>query len=182
MADTFDTMIEAILLEEGGYTNDPTDPGGETNWGITARVARANGYVGTMRAMPRTVAVTIYRKVYWMAPGYAQVDPVSHAIAGELLDTGVNMGLGTATKFLQRSLNAFNSGGALYKDISVDGDCGPGTVAALRAFLAVRGKEGERVLLETMNGLQCARYVELAEGNPAMEKYAYGWVKNRVKL
>lgn len=182
MADTFDTMIEAILLEEGGYTNDPVDPGGETNWGITARVARANGYTGPMRELPRTMAVMIYRKVYWMTTGYALVDAVSHAIAGELLDSGVNMGIGTATKFLQRPLNAFNSGGALYRDVTVDGDCGPATVGALKVFLAVRGKEGEHVLLEAMNGLQCARYVELAEGNPAMEKYAYGWVRNRVKL
>ena len=48
----FDRAFAALLGHEGGYSNHPDDPGGETNWGVTLTVARANGYVGRMQEMP----------------------------------------------------------------------------------------------------------------------------------
>ncbi|MEG1325710.1 MAG: glycosyl hydrolase 108 family protein, partial [Janthinobacterium sp.] len=53
------SVINAILRAEGGYVNDPLDAGGETNFGITVAVARANGYKGAMRDMPEAVARAI---------------------------------------------------------------------------------------------------------------------------
>jgi lysozyme family protein len=98
-------------------------------WGITERVARANGYAGPMNALPREVAKDIYFSQYVRKPGFAAIMPLSERIAEELVDTGVNMGPPVAAMMLQRSLNALNGQGKYYPDIAVDGDVGPGTIA-----------------------------------------------------
>lgn len=58
-------IIDKILVLEGGYVDDPADSGGATNFGITERVARANGYTGHMRDLPRSKAAHIYAEKYW---------------------------------------------------------------------------------------------------------------------
>src|SRR4051812_21850393 len=100
-------MLAELLRAEGGYVNNPNDPGGETNYGVTVAVARANGYQGSMRAMTRDDALAIYRSQYFHAPKFDDVFAMSPAIAAELFDTGVNMGPTKAVQFLQRALNAF---------------------------------------------------------------------------
>ena len=45
----FHELVEDLLTKEGGYINDPDDPGGETNFGITKRTAREAGYSGPMQ-------------------------------------------------------------------------------------------------------------------------------------
>ncbi len=89
---TVDAMIETLVGKEGGYSNHPSDTGGETMWGITVAVARANGYTGPMRSMPRDTAKDIYRRKYFVLPGFDRVAEQSAAVAEELFDTGVNMG------------------------------------------------------------------------------------------
>lgn len=182
MADLFDTLVERLVAVEGGYVNDPADPGGETNWGVTRAVARENGYDGPMRAMTRDQAKAIYRAKYWAKPGLYLVAAVSPHLAEELLDTGVNMGTGTAPIFLQRALNALNRRGRDYSDIKVDGAIGPGTMTALKAFLKRRGAAGETVLLKALNCLQGARYIAIAEGREESEDFVFGWLDNRVQL
>jgi len=176
---TIDAIIEDVLANEGGYVNDPRDAGGETNYGITIATARANGYSGPMRDLPRATAFDIYRRRYVVAPGYAAIAGMSMPVAAELVDTGVNMGPPVASRFLQRVLNALNDRGDR-ADLVVDGVAGPATLAELTAFLARRGAEGERVLLAALNGLQAARYVELCELRPANRAFAYGWLRTRV--
>ena len=61
----FDKAFDLLIGNEGGYVNNPKDPGGETNWGITKAVAVANGYAGDMRTMPKETAKSIYKKMYW---------------------------------------------------------------------------------------------------------------------
>lgn len=173
-------VLERLIAKEGGYVNDPRDTGGETIWGITARVARANGYTGPMRSMTRDQAKAIYRKQYWIRPGFSDVALVSQAVAEELFDTGVNMGPGKASEFLQIALNGLNNQARDYADIAEDGDIGPGTLAALRAYLAKRGKEGEAVLLKALNCLQGARYIDLARRRGANESFLFGWLRTRV--
>lgn len=180
MTDLFDRLIGGVLGREGGYVNHPSDRGGETNWGITVGVARANGYTGHMLAMTRDQAVAIYRRKYWVAPGFDKVAAHSEAVAEELFDTGINMGQAVAAIYLQRLLNGLNRKGKDYADIKVDGDIGPGTLGALASFFKARGREGEAVLLKGLNALQGARYVELAEGRPANEDFLYGWLRTRV--
>jgi lysozyme family protein len=175
-----DQILDGLIAREGGYVNDPRDPGGETNWGITARVARMHGYDGPMKAMTREQAKTIYRQAYWTEPGFEAVSSVYPKVAEELFDTGVNMGQGVAVEFLQRLLNGLNNQGSLYPDIKVDGDLGPATMKALTAYRARRGPSGETVLLKGLNCLQGARYVAIAEGRSASEGFLYGWLANRV--
>lgn len=173
-------LIDEVIAREGGYSHHPADRGGPTNFGITQAVARANGYAGDMRKLPRTLAETIYRRLYWERPGYAFVAEVAPDIAAELFDSAVNMGPGTATGFLQRALNALNRNQKDYPDLKVDRTIGAKTLAALSAFMALRGKAGEKVLLKAIEALQGERYLALAESRPANEAFLYGWLANRV--
>jgi len=180
MPDPFDRLIEPLLAREGGYSNHPLDRGGETNHGITVAVARANGYRGPMQDMTKAQAKDIYRKRYWSGPGFDRIAALSVPVAEELFDTGVNMGPAVGSMFLQRALNGLNRQGADYADLLADGDIGPATLAALRAYLRKRGPEGEEVLLRALNVLQGARYIELAEKRTANEAFLYGWLRTRV--
>lgn len=180
MATDVDQLIEALIAREGGYVNNPDDKGGETNFGITAAVARANGYGGPMQAMPRSVAVDIYRRLYWLRPRFDEVATRSERIGFELFDTGVNMGPVVAATFLQRALTALNRNGKDYPDLVVDGRIGDGTLAALDAFMRMRKEAGETVLLHALNALQAERYIRLAESTPRDETFLYGWLANRL--
>ena len=173
-------LIDEVIAREGGYSHHPADRGGPTNFGITQAVARANGYAGDMRKLPRALAETIYRRLYWERPGYAFVAEAAPDIAAELFDSAVNMGPGTATGFLQRALNALNRNQKDYPDLKVDRTIGAKTLAALRAFMALRGKAGEKVLLKAIEALQGERYLALAESRPANEAFLYGWLANRL--
>lgn len=173
-------LIDEVIAREGGYSNHPADRGCPTNFGITQAVARANGYAGDMRRLPRTMAEAIYRRLYWERPGYAFVAQAAPQIAAELFDSAVNMGPGTATGFLQRALNALNRNQKDYPDLRVDRVIGAKTLGALGAFMMLRGKAGEKVLLKTIEALQGERYVALAESRPANEAFLYGWLANRI--
>lgn len=174
--------LNELIGKEGGYSNNPSDLGGETNWGITKSVARANGYTGDMRTMPRATAEKIYLSIYWTRPRFNEVAMLSESIAEELFDTGVNMGVGKASEFLQVSLNAFNKQGTLYPDIGEDGTLGSVSISTLKTYLRLRGKGGEQVMLKSLNCLQGARYIEIARSRKANEDFVYGWILNRVKL
>lgn len=174
---TINGIIEDVLATEGGYVNDARDAGGETNFGITIATARAQGYDGPMRTMPRDFAFEVYRRQYVIAPGFDKVGTVAgNDIAAELIDTGVNMGTKVSAQFLQRALNGLNNQGRDYADIVVDGSIGPGTLAALKGFVTKRGAEGERRLLALLNALQGERYLSLCEGRSANEAFLYGWL------
>lgn len=86
---SFDDAFDALLGHEGGYSNHPDDPGGETMWGVTARVARGYGYRGDMRSLPREVAKDIYRRLYWAPLGLDQFDP---RVSFQVFDANVNGG------------------------------------------------------------------------------------------
>lgn len=173
-------LIDEVIGREGGYVNHPADKGGPTRWGITEAVARAQGWRGDMRHLPRNEAAAIYRRAYWLRPGFDQVAEHAPAIAAELFDTGVNMGPPVAAGFLQRALNALNRGARDYADIAVDRGVGPRTLAALRGFLDRRGPAGETVLLKAVEALQGERYLALAEQRPANEAFLYGWLAHRL--
>jgi len=180
MNKAIDLLIADVIDREGGYSNHPADKGGATNFGITEAVARAHGYAGDMRAFPRAEAVEIYRQIYWIRPKFDQVAQRAPAIAGELFDTGVNMGPAVATTFLQRALTALNRSAKDYPDLMPDGRIGTATLNALDNYLAARGKAGEQVLLRALEALQGERYLRLAERRPANEVFLYGWLANRV--
>src|SRR5689334_4807155 len=133
-----------------------------------------------MRELPREDAALIYKRLYWLRPRFAEVAKRSSKVAAELFDTGVNMGPAVAATFLQRALTALNRNGDDYADLTPDGRIGEQTLAALDAFLRVRGNGGETVLLRALEALQGERYLRLAERRPANEAFLYGWLANRV--
>lgn len=175
--------LKELIKREGGYVNNPADRGGATKYGITEAVARTNGFKGSMRDLPIETANAIYKKQYWTAPRFDQVNTVSSVVAEELLDTGVNCGTGFAKPLLQRALNLLNNQGkAGFPDLTVDGIYGTATLSALRTYLAKRGKEGEKVLVRVLNIMQGQRYIEICERNPSQKQFFYGWIANRISL
>jgi lysozyme family protein len=173
----FDNMLEKLLQHEGGYVDHPADRGGPTNFGVTQAVARANGYPGHMRDMTKAQALEIYRRQYFFTPGFDKIMPLSAAIAFELFDTGVNMGPKRPSEWLQRGLNALSRDGKDYPKLTVDGDIGPATIRALKAYLDKRGDEGEHRLLALLNALQGAFYLSLVERTPSQSAFMYGWLE-----
>jgi lysozyme family protein len=117
---TFDDAFTALIGNEGGYSNNSVDPGGETMWGITARVARKHGYVGAMRDLPLQTAKAIAKAEYWDT---VRGDELSPVLAFQLFDTCYNSGAGEAVMLLQRSLG-----------VTADGSFGPATMSAVKAF------------------------------------------------
>src|SRR5437868_3463196 len=63
-----DRLIDMLIEREGGYVDHAADKGGPTCFGITEAVARAQGYRGPMRQLPRDEAAAIYRRLYWLRP------------------------------------------------------------------------------------------------------------------
>ena len=178
---TVDTLIEEVIDREGDYVNHPADRGGPTRWGITHAVARRHGYLGDMRSFSRSEAARIYKQIYWFAPSLHMIADRAPRLAEELFDTGINMGTGTAAKFLQRALNALNRNGADFTDIPVDGKLGGATLRALDAFRAKRTNAGaEAVLIKAVETLQGAHYIRLAETRPSQEAFLYGWLSARI--
>lgn len=175
-------IIEGIVAREGGYVDNPKDKGGPTCWGITEPVARKHGYAGAMEDLPRDLAAKIYFEDYVRAPGFYRIAVTSLAIAEELVDSGVNCGTGHPGKWLQRILNLLNREAKTFPDLVVDGVLGPATQAALLYVLRARGRDGETVIVNTLNCLQGAYYVDITEKRAANEEFFFGWVLNRVRI
>lgn len=115
----FDQAFDRLIGHEGGYSNHPNDPGGETMWGVTATVARASGYHGPMRDLPREIAKRIYRKSYWEP---VRADDLPAALRFHVFDAAVNSGVRQAVLWLQRTVGS-----------KADGLIGPRTIAAANA-------------------------------------------------
>lgn len=123
---TFDDAFDKLMTFEGGYANNSADPGGETMWGITARVARAEGFIGDMKSMPKETAKAIARKRYWDP---VRCDELPEGIRYAMFDCAYNSGPAQAIKFLQRAVGT-----------NPDGVIGNVTLsAAHNASLAVLG-------------------------------------------
>ena len=110
--------FEKLMGHEGDFVDHPKDPGGATRYGITQRVARANGYEGDMRNLPLSEAKRIARAEYWDA---VRADEVPDAVRFDLFDSAYNSGPVQAIKWLQRAAGAND-----------DGILGPKTLLAAR--------------------------------------------------
>lgn len=115
---SFNSALKKVLEHEGGYVNHPKDPGGETNYGITKRVAVEHGYTGDMRDIPMDIVKHIYYVSYWLKVRADQFPPV---IAFNLFDAAVNHGVSRSIQFIQRAVGV--------KD---DGIMGPVTIGAIK--------------------------------------------------
>lgn len=181
MAD-FEKAVEKTLQLEGGYVNDPDDPGGATKYGITEATARAHGYTGDMRELPLETAKAIYKKSYW---DVARLDEFpSQLIAENVFDCNVNCGARVGGRLLQEALNLLNvdpSGRQMYPEIYVDGVVGQNTLAALGKALLAR-KDMEELIALLFNCLRASRYVDIIRARPKSRKFMIGWLKHRVWL
>jgi lysozyme family protein len=185
-----DSIIEGVVARESdAYTNRLADAGGPTKYGITLRtLSRWRKFPMTaadVQALTRSEAVTIYRWMYVEDPGFDALlscHPLAKPIAEKVIDAGVLSGPGRSSEWLQRALNAFNRRGTDYLDLKVDGDCGPVTVSALRAYLTKRGRHGAEVFVEALQALQGEFLIGLAERRPPDEENIYGWFAHRVSL
>lgn len=107
---TFDVAVAFVLAQEGGLTNDPNDPGGQTNFGLT------KDDTPNPAALTKDQAISIYQSKYW---GPSHSDKLPSAVAVMHFDTAVNQGLNAAARLLQTALG-----------VAVDGNIGPVTLGA----------------------------------------------------
>ena len=171
------SIVSAVFLMEGGYVNDPRDPGGETNYGITKQVAVANGYYGPMKEMPKDFAWSVYYDQYLGKPGYDKVLAYSPAVAEELVDTAVNTGVSRSSLWFQKALNSLNRGGKDYPSITTDGKVGSSTIKAYASLEKVRGKaKACEMVIKLVDAQQANHYMSLTK----MSDFTPGWVQHRI--
>ncbi|MBI9055515.1 MAG: hypothetical protein JEY96_16955 [Bacteroidales bacterium] len=182
----FELAHKKTLLIEGGYVNDPNDRGGETYRGISRKFHpnwQGWEYIDELKRnggnIPRNTILQIpelenlvnefYKVKFWDVNRLDYIE--SQEIAEEIFDTGVNMGVKTASKMLQSALNLLNRNERDFKDLVVDGAIGRITLSIVNAI------NDYRPLLKTLNGLQFTRYVNICKSRPDQEKFFIGWLK-----
>lgn len=174
-------IIAAIFHVERGYVNNPNDPGGATNHGVTEAVARAHDYKGDMRDFPKELGQQIYFEDYIRKPGFDRLIELSAAAGEEVVDSGVNAGPAKPSQWLQVALNSLNRRGKDYADVTVDGRAGPATMAAFASLQRVRGRaEACRMVVKLLDAQQAAHYLRLAGDNSQFETFMPGWVSARI--
>ena len=169
-------IIAAVLSVEGGYVNNPSDPGGETNHGVTVAVARGNGYMGPMKDLSADVAKDIYYLQYIVKPGFLPMVEVQPVVAEKLIDAGVNTGPARPSRWFQQALNALSNNGKSYPQTNVDGKVGPHTIQTYQALEKVRGRvKACELTLKLLDGYQTQHY--LTVNNPI---FTVGWIDHRI--
>jgi lysozyme family protein len=112
----FNTAFDRLISNEGGYVNDPQDPGGETNWGICKR-----SYPDVdIKNLTRDGAKAIYLRDFWQR---GQMDKLPSSVAFQAFDFAVNSSIETALRKLQKAVG-----------VADDGHIGPVTLAAIQAM------------------------------------------------
>lgn len=171
MPDSFFDIALKLTLEVEGmeFTITPGDLGGPTKMGITQAVfneARRKGIVKCVGLGDLTIsdARNIYFELYWRPARCGQI--INFKVAAEVFDTAVNMGVGSAIKILQRSLNY------LGEKLKVDGIIGPATIERANAWCL----KDPRALYICLNGFQFMRYVEISTADPE-HAFPRGWTK-----
>ena len=174
-------IVTAIFSVEGGYVNNPRDPGGETHHGVTKAVARENGYQGPMRALTRDRAFSIYQDQYIRKPGFLPLVERDRHLAEEVIDSGANAGPARAARWLQESLNHLNRQQLDYPDVVEDGRVGPATIAAFDALRKLRGAaKACALLVKLMDAKQAQHYAALGGRNSKFETFMVGWIDHRI--
>lgn len=144
----FDDLIDRVLSHEGGYVNDPRDPGGETKFGIAKR-----SYPNIdIRNLTREAAIEIYRRDFWAR---VSGDTLPRAFAFQALDAAVNHGIGNAVRWMQRAAG-----------VADDGVIGPLTLAAV-----ARTDAADLVL--AFNAERLEFYAKLA----TFDTFGRGWTR-----
>ncbi len=172
-------IAREIVAREGGYVNDPDDPGGATNFGVTIHTARRLGLdkdgdgdvdVEDVGKLTRADAERVFLTHYFEAPG---IDQLPYVLQASVFDMYVNAG-SNAVKILQRLL------GQMGQRVAVDGKIGPQTVAACEAAAALAPHH----LADAYGVARRNYYFRLGDLRPKSRKYARtkagtkgGWIK-----
>lgn len=154
MSEKFNKAVEKVLFHEGGYVNDPDDPGGETKFGISKRSFPNMD----IENMSRDQAIDIYNRFWWRKYGYENIE--SADIAAKIFDLAVNMGPGTAHTHLQ--LAVMSTGG---KNLKIDGVMGPRTIEAVNSHPLLE------LLLATLKLRAVKYYADLGK-----DRFLRGWI------
>lgn len=164
---TVQQIAHEIVTREGGYVNDPDDPGGATKYGVTIGTLRRLGIDLTrdgrvtdadVRALTRAKAEEIFIHHYFEAPGLAQLP---RPLQASVFDMYVNAG-SNAVRVLQRLLAEMGH------DLRDDGALGPLTLRAVHAAMAAAPDH----LVDAYGIARRNYYYELADARPASRKYA----------
>lgn len=153
----FKIAIEKLLRNEGGYVNDPDDPGGETNFGICKRSFPELD----IRNLTESDAKNIYRVNYW---NVLRCDEIKRRdLARQIFDFGVNAGVSKSTETIQKLLG----------DVRIDGKMGRKTIASINSF-----KGGDLFLMFILSRIRF--YMKLAR-KTHMRKFLYAWIKRTIE-
>lgn len=167
MAD-FNESVAIVLENEGGFVNDPDDT--PTNFGVTQAVYSTflgrPATVSDVQAMPRDVAVKIYRQ-YWN--GIRGEDIRSQYVADALMDMCVLRGISAASKSMQRLF-----------DLKQDGIIGPKSLEAINRWTS--DSKGEHALVLGFVDECIVRFVAIVQANPVKLKFLMNWVKRAQRL
>jgi lysozyme family protein len=177
--DSVTSIAKGIVAREGGYVNDPDDPGGATKYGVTIHTMRRLGLdldrdgdvdARDVKLLTYDQAVEIFIEHYFERPRIAELPKVLHAT---VFDMYVNAG-GNAVKILQRLLNEFQ------ENVAVDGALGPKTIAAAQRVYQRAG----HYLFNAYGIARRNYYFRLADRRAKSRKYARtrvggkgGWIK-----
>ena len=158
MSSIFDKAMDLVFKYEGGYVNDPDDPGGETKYGISKRQYPDLD----IKNLTKEQAKEIYMADYWNKIKGNELPP---KVAVFLLQCAVNMGTKRAVKILQSSAKSF-----LEDKPYVDGIIGPQTISCVHMV-------DENMLVPEIAARQALRYVTLCKKNSTLYKYMLGWLR-----
>ena len=150
----FEQAFQIVVGTEGGYVNDPADPGGETKYGISKR---AYPHVD-IAALTLADAQALYQLGYWTPVAGDDLPP---PLAFITFDAAVNCGVGAAARWLQAALG-----------VAQDGVIGPATIAAAHA-----AQPGWGVMAEVV-GLRLA----FMTGLPTWRRFGKGWGRRLCRL
>ena len=165
----FSLSLNAVLKHEGGYVDDPDDRGGATNHGITqATLADWRGKAVTaadVKAMTSTEAAAIYKARYWDKMNLDQI--VSQKLAEAVMEFGVNAGIKTAGKALQRAAHWVHGAGAgkLVEDSAI----GPITGRNVNT-------NGEEKLARQFFEVGVRYTNGISRSPPVTRKFLYSWI------
>jgi lysozyme family protein len=104
--ENFDAAFTALIGNEGGYSNNPADPGGETMYGITKRVAVKHGYTGDMHDLPLDLAKSIAKAEYWDT---CNGDGLPDLIDFQVFDASYNSGPERAREWITKAWDVFDA-------------------------------------------------------------------------
>lgn len=153
----FEKAIKVVLAHEGGYVNNPSDPGGETNMGITKRTYPNED----IKNLTVDDAKRIYLYDWWMPNHYEDIN--DDDAATKIFDTAVNVGAKRAHRFAQQALNKTG------QNLTEDGVFGPASIAALNAT-------DSEAFLTAFRSIQSDYYKGLVAAKPSLAQFLRGWL------